>query len=84
VSPIIGYRISRATTPAQDVAIARARAHGARVHDLAVAYGVTTRTIYRVLRRVPEPTAAVVIDGWSATFRITEYGPVQATPWVPA
>jgi hypothetical protein len=84
VSPIIGYRIARATTPAQDRAIVQARAHGARVADLADAYGVTVRTIYRVLLRGVEPTVDASVGDWKAPFLLTDEGPIQVTPWVPA
>ena len=53
----------------------------ALARSLAGAYGVSVRTIWRVLARRREQTYEVVIEGYRATFVVDELGPKQRTDW---
>lgn len=78
-----GYRWRR-LTPGQAAAVRAAATAGADVGELARAYGVNRRTIYRAIERAAtEITVEVQIDEWRAEFAVGESGPVQVTPWVP-
>ena len=59
-----------------------ARAFGARPADLAVEYGVSTRTIYRACRSAGERTVTVTVAEWHAEFVIGDEGPVRVTAWL--
>ncbi len=74
----------RKLSPAQEVAIRKARGDGCSVHDLAREYGVTARTIYRTLERRERPHRTFTYDDWSATFEMTDEGPVAIGPRLPA
>lgn len=78
-----GYRYRR-LDPHQVREVRRSYDAGVAAVDLASCYGVTERTIYRSIRRAVLPVHAVTVDGWTTTFELTEDGPVQVTPWVPA
>lgn len=75
------YRARNLTRP-QVVAIRLNRTHGARIVDLAEAYGVSRRTIYRALERATVPVHRVEVAGWFADFEIIEDGPIRVTPWL--
>ena len=72
----------RALTPTQEAAVRTGRASGATVAQLAVRFGVTRRTIYRVLERSQYETREVVIFDRRAIFQLVDDQPVQVTPWV--
>ncbi len=75
----------RALTPEQANAILRAVADGANPRDLAPAYSVSLRTIYRTLNRAVESMEVVEVLGHRATFvRGDDDEPIRMTPWVPA
>lgn len=74
----------RALTPEQETAVIDAAGQGVRPPVLASAYGVSRRTIYRILERRGCPSVSIEIGGWRATFVMTEDGPVQATLWYPS
>lgn len=75
------YRFQR-IGPAQARAIARAhRGRTATARELAGRYGVSLRTIFRVLRRADAPCTTLSAGPWRATFALTDDGPVQVEPW---
>jgi DNA invertase Pin-like site-specific DNA recombinase len=78
-----GYKW-RALTPSQGVAIRDALATGVRAKELARAYDVSVRTIYRSIERARCRACVVEVDGWRAEFSLTDDGPVRMTAWVPA
>ncbi len=79
-----GYRWRR-LTPEQSAAIKAAADAGADIGELAEAYHVNRRTIYRAIERArKEVIEQAVVGPYSAQFAITDEGPVQLTPWVPA
>lgn len=77
---------TRRLSPAQE-AEAR-RLHGkdlASVAQLADRYGVTRRTVYRILARKARPSVEVEVAGRRATFELDEDGePIKVTRWVAA
>lgn len=78
-----GYRF-RVVTPEQEAALRAARESGARVADLAAAYGISVRAAYRAIARAGRPSYEVVVADRRATFQVEDGTPVQVTPWVPA
>ena len=78
------YRLGRALTPAQCQAVAAALIGGTRARDLAEAYSVNVRTIYRAAKYGRSRWQRVEVLGWAAEYVVTEYGPVRCTAWMPA
>lgn len=78
--------IWRSLTPSQAAAVVEAHAAGTPARELAAAYGVSTRTIWRTIRRDRSRHVVVQVEAWRAEFVITDDGPYRATPWysVPA
>jgi transposase-like protein len=77
------YRFQR-IRPDQARAIALAHRSGAATApQLAREYGVTARTIFRVLRRAEAMTTTLRAGPWRAAFALTDEGPVQIEPWRP-
>lgn len=75
----------RALTPDQEDAVRAAFAAGARPRDLAPAYSVSQRTIYRTLTRAGQRQIAEVrLATYRALFEVSDDGPVQLTEWVAA
>lgn len=81
--PGTGYRY-RSIPMEQAAAMRQAVSAGVSVKDLAAAYEVTPRTIYRALRRSYEPVHVVIVGEWRTEVAMTEDGPVWIKPWVPA
>jgi DNA invertase Pin-like site-specific DNA recombinase len=73
----------RRLTPEQEAAVLGMRQARIRVALIARSYGVSKRTIYRILERRRQPTVTVRIRHWKAPFIVTDEGPMQAGPWVP-
>lgn len=77
-----GYRW-RKVSPDQAQAIRAAFLAGVNYRELATAYGVSSRTIYRIVDRASTEEYHVVhVAGYSAPFGIGDEGPVQLGPWV--
>ena len=70
--------VNRRLTPQQEDAI---RASSTKPAQLAGQYGVTVRTIYRILARPAEPYGRVEVGGYHAEFELTDDGPRQRTGW---
>lgn len=77
------YRHQRLTF-AQARAIAKALDAGVPARVLAREYGVDPRSVYRAAQRADEPSAVIDVGAWRTTFLLTDEGPVQVEPWVPA
>lgn len=90
-------QIPRALSPAQEAAVrkvfammepglirhSRTSGRVAAVRQLANAYSVSERTMYRtIFERCEEETHVVELAGYRATFVIDELGPKQRTDWV--
>ena len=71
-------RAWRRLTLSQEAAI---RASGATPYQLSQQYGVSLRTIYRVLARRSSDYTRVEVAGYHAEFEVTEAGPRQKTEW---
>lgn len=82
-APGFGY-LYRKVTPLQAGAIASAYAAGVPVAELAKAYGVAIRTIWRAIAFSRQPAVTVRIADWRAEFVITPDGPVRTTVWLAA
>jgi transposase-like protein len=78
-----GYHF-RKLSPDQAAAVLRAYEDHVLVPDLAKAYGVSIRTIWRTIRRAPERPERLSLFGYSAGFVRGDDGPpVQIEPWRP-
>ncbi len=78
--PAHGY-LWRALTPSQCAVVREALASGVRARDLADAYGVSVRTVYRAARAARLPIVTVQVADWSAEYIVTDDGPVRCTSW---
>lgn len=77
-------RHMRALTPDQEEAVRLAVSAGASPKDIAAAYGVHVRTIYRVLARSSIVVYEVELGDYRAQFEVGDDGPIQLTEWVAA
>ena len=75
-----GY-LYRSLTFEQAEAVRSARRAGVPARSLAAEYRVALRTIYRVMERAECDVRSVTLDGWRATFEMSDEGPVRVTPW---
>jgi len=73
--------VYRRLAPAQERTIVEARRRGVPARALAAEYGVTVRTIYRIVARAGLPNTRVTVGTWHAEFVITDGGPVRVTAW---
>lgn len=74
----------RRLSPERERAVRAAVSAGACARDVAAQYGVNVRTVYRTLTRSAREHREVRLGDYVATFEITDEGPVQTGPWVPA
>lgn len=72
--------VIRAKRPEAVAAMRKAHASGVHVDDIAAAYGVCRRTVYRYL--LPATTRTIEVMGWFAEFELrhSEF-PVRVSPW---
>lgn len=76
-----GVRQARTLIGRQQRLVAAALDNGVSAVELARAYGVSVRTVFRARERAREQWTEVVVGDWRAQFVLTDEGPVRVTPW---